>query len=63
MEKHRAQNRVESLHKTHLLVVAHAHFISREVIKKIIEATECEIIIIQHLDNTRHSDATSMLAK
>ena len=40
MEQHRAQNRVESLHKTHLLVVAHAQFISREVTKKIIEATE-----------------------
>ena len=43
MEQHRAQNRVESLHKTHLLVVAHAQFISREVTKKIIEATEFKV--------------------
>ena len=42
MEQHSAQNRVESLHKTHLLVVAHAQFISREVTKKIIEATELQ---------------------
>ena len=32
------------MHKTHLLVVAHAQFISREVTKKIIEATELYII-------------------
>ena len=43
VEQHRAQNRVESLHKTHLLVVAHAQFISREVTKKIIEATELQL--------------------
>ena len=42
-KKERAQNRVESLHKTHFLVVAHAHFISREVAKKITEATESVI--------------------
>ena len=40
LKTHRAQNRVESLHKTHLLMVAHAHFISEEVTTKIIEATE-----------------------
>ena len=44
-KKHKAQNRVQSSHKMHLLVVAHAHLISREVTKKIIEGTEVHLYI------------------
>ena len=43
LKNHRAKNRVKSLCKTHLLVVAHAHFISRKVTNKIIEATESKM--------------------